>query len=596
MASEPGILTARFVELDATSIVAGVAGLLVGFAGALAWSSRSSSGEVNVPEENKRLADAGKDVKQVDVFAEEMGISGTAISAPEDTVEKMDPAREHKLQEQSSSSRATQSSTATILPDSAAMQQLFTARRLLALLDSQLALKTLFLQERGAKILELEQKLYAMSSQENEEITTLKKQMETMRESLDDMDQDLKSMEEELVKGRMERESLKAKIIEAERAVVMAEDLRMELLAAERMQKTLEDQLENRDKLLEGSYNDQNELLKRCEASLSEVKRLESERDTLKMEQEQAKSALDETEHERAKLEEKLEIYRKQAESKVASLQSAVEDARTEHHDENLRRIAAEKALENAESVIKSLTSQLENAKVEQTALEQALEEEQRKVSVDLEDARLAMKDAKEALHREMEASAEVQRKEETIEALQEELSKSQEEIVSLKEALESAERKNSTDAKDGTSAASTGTRKRRGRPRKKNPESAESSDPPRLQHETSLDGNSPTAPKVENGPEDTSNSFDPAKQIVDVLPADISKEEMMVMLNRADAATAEAWAAVEKAERRSFEIRAEAALLVETVEDRAQEQVDKAEAEVNRLKQELKRWNRSSD
>lgn len=69
-----------------------------------------------------------------------------------------------------------------------------------------------------------------------------------------------------------------------------------------------------------------------------------------------------------------------------------------------------------------------------------------------------------------------------------------------------------------------------------------------------------------------------------------MSEEEMSERVNQADAAVAKANLMAEEAQQRAFEIRAEAALLVETVEDRAVEAVQAAQAEVAKLKAELER------
>lgn len=69
-----------------------------------------------------------------------------------------------------------------------------------------------------------------------------------------------------------------------------------------------------------------------------------------------------------------------------------------------------------------------------------------------------------------------------------------------------------------------------------------------------------------------------------------MSEEEMTEKVSQANAAVVKANLMAEEAQQRAFEIRAEAALLVETVEDRAVEAVQAAQAEVAKLKAELER------
>ena len=69
-----------------------------------------------------------------------------------------------------------------------------------------------------------------------------------------------------------------------------------------------------------------------------------------------------------------------------------------------------------------------------------------------------------------------------------------------------------------------------------------------------------------------------------------MSEEEMTIKVSQANAAVVKANLMAEEAQQRAFEIRAEAALLVETVEDRAVEAVQAAQAEVAKLKAELER------
>ena len=115
------------------------------------------------------------------------------------------------------------------------------------------------------------------------------------------------------------------------------------------------------------------------------------------------------------------------------------------------------------------------------------------------------------------------------------------------------------------------------------------------------MDGELVTAPKKRRGRprkiplvvvEPTSMTTSALQQggAIEMAPVSMSEDEISQRLNAADAAVAAARLAAEEAQQRSIEIRAEAALLVETVEDRAVEAVEAAQAEVRRLKAELKR------
>ena len=210
------------------------------------------------------------------------------------------------------------------------------------------------------------------------------------------------------------------------------------------------------------------------------------------------------------------------------------------------------------------------------------MKEEKRKVEEDLEDAQLAMKDAKEALHREMEAQAEVRRKQEAIETLQAALSSAEKKILFLQEEISKAENEKK---------AETAPKRKRGRPRK-HPVDSTSSQSSKDLKAHSNEGK-PTEEYEENPTIMSRKSS--GSSIIDITVDSMTREEMQVKLTEADAATAQALAAVEEANRRSFEIRAEAALLVETVEDRAQEEVNKAEAEVKRLKAQLEKLGNDS-
>jgi len=232
-----------------------------------------------------------------------------------------------------------------------------------------------------------------------------------------------------------------------------------------------------------------------------------------------------------------------------AKIQETADSGAATVAEERLGRMAAEKALESCETQVNHLAEELAAATDESAQLRVALDEERKKIAAFEIDIQLASKDVKDSLHREMEALSEAQRQSEAVESLRREL-------ASVKKA--SAAVPPPTPEIGETVSEVEPPKKRRGRPKKSG-----------------------------------SDVFE--QPIIDVYVGDgdgssLTEEEMTRRVTQADADVAAARMAAEEAQQRAFEIRAEAALLVETVEDRAVEAVEAAQAEVARLKALLKK------
>jgi chromosome segregation ATPase len=385
--------------------------------------------------------------------------------------------------------------------------------------------------------------------------------------------------DEELTKGRMEREKLKFKVIDAERAaneaVAAAENakndkqriaselttareelntLKTELEKLKKHSAAVEDQLLSRDSQIEATFKDQNELMKRLDEEHAQVAQLEKE---LAVTQEDAEAAKSIIRMEREKLS-TIEAARAAAVEDARKLLAErrdlttdVEEAKEALKEEKMLRIAAEKALESTESQLKHLVAELSTAQGE-IATANALHSEAKRQLADLEtDANLAAKDAKEALHKELELMAELEKQVEATESLKMELEHAKRATAELEAKLAL---KNALPEVDAEAAAPAP--KRRGRPRK----------------------------KIEPTEESKGGAT------IEMGPLGLNDDEVSKRLSEADAAAAAAQEAAKEAKQRSYEIRAEAALLVETVEDRAVEAVEAAQMEVKKLKAELKR------
>ncbi|KAG7667080.1 hypothetical protein NADE_003123 [Nannochloris sp. 'desiccata'] len=402
--------------------------------------------------------------------------------------------------------------------------------------------------------------------------------------------------DEELKKGRMEREKLKFKVIDAERAASDAvsaaetantaklrteselttarqelESLKTELEKTKQHSAAVEDQLSSRDAQIEASFKDQNELLKRLDTEQAMVAQLKN---TLEATHEDAEAAKSLVRMEREKLS-TIEAARAAAVEDARKLlaerrelTSDVEEAKDALKEEKMLRIAAEKALESSESQLKHLVTELTASQGEISAAN-AAQTELKKQLAELEtDANLAAKDAKEALHKELELMAELEKQVEANESLKMELQLAKNAAAELEAKLAL---QNALPPVDSSEAAPAP--KRRGRPKKKvEPTSQETN------------GGDSTASSIHGG------------STIEMGPLGLSDDEVSKRLNEADAAAAAAQEAAKEAKQRSYEIRAEAALLVETVEDRAVEAVEAAQLEVKKLKAELKRVTGRSD
>jgi hypothetical protein len=402
--------------------------------------------------------------------------------------------------------------------------------------------------------------------------------------------------DEELTKGRMEREKLKFKVIDAERiaseALAAAETakkdqlriesdlstareevntLKSELEKVQKHSAAVEGQLASRDAQIEASFADQNELLKRLEVEQAQISQLQK---TLEATHEDAEAAKSLVRMEREKLS-TIEAARAAAVEDARKLlaerrdlMTDVEEAKEALKEEKMLRIAAEKALESNVSQVEHLVAELSAAKGEIAAAHTVETELRKKLAQYENDANLAAKDAKEALHKELELMTELEKQVESTEALKIELKHAKRTAAELEAKLAL---KNALPAVDAEPAAPAP--KRRGRPKKKV---------------------EPTSEEPENGTSASAASGQGAT--IEMGPLGLSDDELSKRLSEADAAAAAAQEAAKEAKQRSYEIRAEAALLVETVEDRAVEAVEAAQLEVKKLKAELRRVTGRSD
>ena len=258
-----------------------------------------------------------------------------------------------------------------------------------------------------------------------------------------------------------------------------------------------------------------------------------------------------------------LEIRDAQLQSSYADQNELVrrlEQAHAELSEEHLGRIAAEKALDSLQSILEETLVDIRAIEEARDAAEAACKHEaasrHRQVAELEEDIQYAAKEAKLYLHREMEALAEVENHKETIDLLKGENAKLRNQLVELqtkmtfadgKEEMNAGKKTNAKPAKNSTS----GTGKSR----------INIKDIKNIKNE-----------KNEKNQNNGSTLRIPNAEVV----PDLSELEQALE----DEARA--------TKRRSYEIRAEAALLVETVEDRAVELVEKAQREVAVLKAEL--------
>ena len=218
-----------------------------------------------------------------------------------------------------------------------------------------------------------------------------------------------------------------------------------------------------------------------------------------------------------------------------------LEQAQSELSEEYIGRIAAEKALDSLQTIVEQKLMELREVEQEREAMEQAHKQEKmlrhQKVAQLEEDIQYAAKEAKLYLHREMEALAEVESQKETIEGLQNQIVKLQTKVVELqtKVAFDENTNENESNASNASSKTNNGKLGKNG-----------------------------------------------AQTVV------ITDSEVVADLSELEQALEEE---AQATKRRSYEIRAEAALLVETVEDRAVELVEKAQREVAVLKAELEKY-----
>lgn len=382
--------------------------------------------------------------------------------------------------------------------------------------------------------------------------------------------QESQGNQQELVQGRKERESLKFKVIDAERRAVDAESaattarrerddivarlqsLQTEFDRAHSKRNALETQLHARDDQLEASYQDQNELLRRLEAAIEDAQAAKSlvqqERDRNQTIEAARGAAVEDAR--------KLLAERRDLSLSLETIREEIDTLKKDLSEERMNRIAAEKALDSHEAQIDHLVAELSAAQEESAALVEERKEDRARFLTMEQDAQLAAKDAKDALHREMEALAEAEKHAETVDAMRQELTSARKETAAAIAAAEAAEKRLAVYGEGGR-AEEEPAKKRRGRPKKSESDDAESS--------TS-----------------SSSAAGAAGMVVDVGNV-LDEAEMSRRITIAEAAA-------EEAQQRAYEIRAEAALLVETVEDRAVEAVEAAQAEVKRLKAELKR------
>ena len=247
----------------------------------------------------------------------------------------------------------------------------------------------------------------------------------------------------------------------------------------------------------------------------------------------------------------RLEATEAELEARDAQLQASyvdqneligrLEAAHAELAEEHLGRVAAEKALDSLQKILEETLVDIRAIEEARDTAELALKQDEvsrhQQVAQLEEDIRYAAKEAKLYLHREMEALAEVELQKETIDMLKGENTKLRSQLVEL-------QTKMTFDDKDD-----------------KDERAAGKADPSKKKKKSASKKNGSTV-RITNA------------EVV----ADLSE------LERALEDEAKA------TKRRSYEIRAEAALLVETVEDRAIELVEKAQREVAVLKAELEK------
>ncbi len=253
----------------------------------------------------------------------------------------------------------------------------------------------------------------------------------------------------------------------------------------------------------------------------------------------------------------RLEATEAELEARDAQLQASyvdqneligrLEAAHAELAEEHLGRVAAEKALDSLQKILEETLVDIRAIEEARDTAELALKQDEvsrhQQVAQLEEDIRYAAKEAKLYLHREMEALAEVELQKETIEMLKGENTKLRSQLVEL-------QTKMTFDDKDGKDDKDD-----------KDERAAGKADPSKKKKKSASKKNGSTV-RITNA------------EVV----ADLSE------LERALEDEAKA------TKRRSYEIRAEAALLVETVEDRALELVEKAQREVAVLKAELEK------
>ena len=250
----------------------------------------------------------------------------------------------------------------------------------------------------------------------------------------------------------------------------------------------------------------------------------------------------------------RLEATEAELEARDAQLQASyvdqneligrLEAAHAELAEEHLGRVAAEKALDSLQKILEETLVDIRAIEDARDTAELALKQDEvsrhQQVAQLEEDIRYAAKEAKLYLHREMEALAEVELQKETIDMLKGENTKLRSQLVELQTKM-TFDDKDDKDDKDERAAGKA--------------------DPSKKKKKSASKKNGSTV-RITNA------------EVV----ADLSE------LERALEDEAKA------TKRRSYEIRAEAALLVETVEDRALELVEKAQREVAVLKAELEK------
>lgn len=382
----------------------------------------------------------------------------------------------------------------------------------------------------------------------------LSAQLISKNDSDQGLDQKLARAQEELERGRMERESLKFKVIEAERnveqATRVAVNAQQQAADALRQQENtqasmaaLEYELEQRDVQLEAAFQDQNVLLERLERTMEECTRLELEMAELKNHHAAQVDALTKQNESYAQELKQIQTYSIQ---KLNSMEADLSE-------ERMNRIAAEKALASSQDHVIRTAGELNRLHIELEDARSEINNDKKKLHAIEEEIRIASRDAKESLHREMEAFAEAERQKEACMFFKDENDRLKQKI----EELQGQNSRSEESEKEAPNASIETPKKKRGRPRK-----------------------SATNAKPEKNPE--------AEVSVVIEPPESPQKQ----IEEASAAAKAAEIAATEAKQRSYEIRAEAALLVETVEDRAHEAVEAAQAEVTKLKREIERLN----